>query len=93
MAQINKFYECCDNREKFTALTMTMLEERRLHVSKLFVELEFVYDVLEIPTLTDAEHENEEDKADGVPQQPSLILYPTMHLSLSFLACHTQCTA
>ena len=63
-----------------------MREERRLHVSELFVELEFHDDVLEIPALTDAQHEDEEHKADGVPQQPGLVLNPTMHLRLGRLA-------
>ena len=55
-------------------------------MSKLFVELEFDDDVLEVPTLTDAEHEDKEHKADGVPQQPGLVLYPTMYVRLGPLA-------
>ena len=55
-------------------------------MSELFVELEFHDDVLEIPALTDAQHEDEEHKADGVPQQPGLVLNPTMHLRLGRLA-------
>lgn len=61
-----------------------------LHVSKLLVELQFDDNVLEVPTLTDSDHEDEKYKADGVPQQACLVLYATMDLSLSSPACHTQ---
>jgi len=55
-------------------------------VSELLVELKFDDDVLEIPALADAEHKDKEHKADGVPQQPGLILYTLMHLRLRSLA-------
>jgi len=55
-------------------------------VSKVFVELEFFDNVLEVPALADTQHEDEEHEADGVPQQPGLVLNPTMNLCLGRFA-------
>jgi len=61
-----------------------------LHVSKVLVELQFDDDVLKVPTLTDSDHEYKKHKTDRVPQQSGLVLYDSMNLRLSSLACHTR---
>ena len=63
-----------------------------LHVSKLLVKLQLHDHVLEVPALADSDHQDEEHKADSIPQQPSLVLYTTMNRSLSCRIYHTYIT-
>ena len=71
---------------------MTNVDRRTepLHVSKILVELQLHDDVLEVPALTDSDHEDQKHKADGVPQQTGLVLNHTMNLRLRSLAWWTQ---
>jgi len=68
------------------AVTSVDRRNESLHVSKILVELQLHDDVLEVPALTDSDHEDQEHKADGVPQQTSLVLDHTMNLRLRSLA-------
>jgi len=88
------FEKMCYYVEIHAIISRMQRKQRRknkyLHVSEIVVELEFNDDVLKIPTLADSDHEDKKHKADGVPQQPSLILYATMYLCLRSLACNNN---
>ena len=48
-----------------------MIQERREvePCGEQFINAEIVHNVLKVPSLVDAQHEEKEDKADGVPGQ------------------------